>query len=526
MPQKHLFSFLLCLLFCSPTLWGQTHFSRSIGLPYYDALLSPPLDDGSLFVVGEELQGTTTTELVVLHIDSLGQALASWQLGTQQPPTKHLKAQAITQLADGQTVLAGRAITGQVMSAWVGILNGNGQGTNAHEVLFQKGAEWMDMAAMADSGLVVSGQGFLPNAQSATLVARYDKNLKLTWVKALSIPNQYLYLRYITPLPGDNLALAGVLNKGGGVVEHALARMDGAGNIQWAKSYPAPVATTLTVEAIRYDGQDKLYLSGSLYRHNWQYQMFLFAIDTAGNHVWGRNTEASYSAEHRNMVADQSGNWILHGLSNEIFYWDGMSVAFSPSGNLLWARKTDNIVPGNEVVADMVRYPDGGYVWLIDEFSTKRIIRTDGQGLMSLPCGPVPMGLAVSSLNLIGAPITITSVSGANNGSFELSSTRIADSNWSNCTPIGSEAARPAIAATILPQPLRSAARILLSEGSLADDAQLHITDLSGRHLALPVTRLPDGWEIQRGGLPAGIYAFQILQGGQRIASGKLWVAD
>lgn len=34
------------------------------------------------------------------------------------------------------------------------------------------------------------------------------------------------------------------------------------------------------------------------------------------------------------------------------------------------------------------------------------------------------------------------------------------------------------------------------------------------------------GLEIHWGGLPAGLYSYQVLQGGQHIASGKLWIAD
>ena len=55
---------------------------------------------------------------------------------------------------------------------------------------------------------------------------------------------------------------------------------------------------------------------------------------------------------------------------------------------------------------------------------------------------------------------------------------------------------------------------------------QLLLHDLGGKTLVPSVTPTADGLEIQRGGLPAGLYSYQVLQGGQRIASGKLWIAD
>jgi hypothetical protein len=145
---------------------------------------------------------------------------------------------------------------------------------------------------------------------------------------------------------------------------------------------------------------------------------------------------------------------------------------------------------------------------------------------MPLSCGPIPYYVATSPIQLSGAFITLNRLPGPTNAPLAVTPTKIAVSNYADCTPIAAEQARATFAVRVLPQPMRSSARILLAEGSLADDAQLHITDLSGRSLALPATRLHDGWEIQRGGLPAGIYAYQVLQDGQRIASGKLWVAD
>jgi hypothetical protein len=42
----------------------------------------------------------------------------------------------------------------------------------------------------------------------------------------------------------------------------------------------------------------------------------------------------------------------------------------------------------------------------------------------------------------------------------------------------------------------------------------------------IQATALGDGFQLSRAGLANGLYSYQVLQAGQRVASGKLWIAD
>jgi hypothetical protein len=133
----------------------------------------------------------------------------------------------------------------------------------------------------------------------------------------------------------------------------------------------------------------------------------------------------------------------------------------------------------------------------------------------------------VSAITMTTSPFQPTVTRGMPVAAYTVTSSPLPLSNLVQC--LATSAVTPRLTSQpvrVLPQPMRTSARILLPEGTLTDDVQLLLHDRLGRRIALPATRLPDGFELQRGGIAPGLYTYQVLQGGQRIAGGKLWVVD
>ena len=526
MLQKHLFAFLLCLHFCLPSLYSQPSFNRNIGLYSFGyAYLSPSLPNGDILIVGDS-NGVFNKALMVSRIDTAGQTQASWRFSTT-PALSFMRSNGLARLADGRVAMVGQGRLDPNNLGIVCILDTDGQGGAARYLDLGAHTSCTAVEATPDSGLVIGGFGFTANLTYACFIARYDKQLNLIWNYQLITPTFTPQLSGLTVLPDGSVVLAGDLFSGGDPVLF-VARVDALGSVKWAHAYSSS-SLSMGHRSLQYGGGDKLYLSATTNDYaTTKNQMALMAIDTAGNFLWGNAVwnPIGFSAGNHSMLAGYDGTWILHGLRDGLgAHQVGMAAAFSSSGSLLWARTLAFDGPYDNI-EDVVLHPNGGYLWMVNQSYTKRIIKTDSLGLMSLPCGPFPLNAPTTSFQLGANPLAITVSAGPSNTPFTITNHSTVISNASDCIILGTAPQEVPIGIQVLPQPLHHSARILLSGVKLTQNAQLHITDLSGSRLSLPTTRLSDGWEIQRGGLPAGIYAYQVLQDGQRIASGKLWVAD
>jgi hypothetical protein len=528
MLRRLFFPFALCFLLYSSSALSQIDFNRRISLATFQTMMLPPDVDGDYLVVGDtQLFGGWET--IALRLDSAGQTKAGWRLSTM-PSLSNIRPNSITRLADGRAVLVGYGNFAQKDHGFVCILDSSGQGTTASRLDFINGTQWSNVVATPDSGFVVSGSGMTNSFYNVALVARYDKHLNPVWGYQLSSANHIHYTQSVAVLPDGGIILGGSLFNSASQIEIFLANLDASGNLRWGKTYTSPQLTSFSIQSMQYDGQDKLYLSGLSIGAAASFNVFVhLAIDTAGTFLWG-NAVGDPNGEWliaENMLAGHGGTWILHGSrQTQSGPNEGMSLAFSSSGSVLWATTAGFGGGYDEHVEDVVPHPDGGYVWLIDQSTGHRILKTDAQGLMTLPCGPFPLNVIASPFTLNASSTTFNVSSGFTHTPLAVLNTSYGGGNWPDCPILDKQISPAKVSAQVLPQPMRSSARILLTEGTLEDGAHLHFTDLNGRHLSLPATRLPDGWEVQRGGLPAGIYAYQVLQEGQRIASGRLWVAD
>jgi hypothetical protein len=525
MSIQKLFFLAICGVFFTSAAFSQSEFSRRLGIAGYESPMSLQLANGDFIAIADTLVNGSL-EMVAMRLDTAGQTRASWSLAFQ-PVFPGTFPFSLARLKDGRIAVVGLGFVG-FQRGLICLLDSTGQGIVGDMTTHTpSGMRWWDVAATADSGLVVAGSG---HGSSRGLVACYDKHLGLRWAKVLTNLAQQSDLLSVTELAGGGFMVAGFYYPPPHYQQAFLLRLDDQGDFVWMKSYSMGDPLRSRWFDMHYDGNDRLYLVGDTTR-NWEpQQMALLAIDTAGTFLWGKLLDNPNGPGDvvKDIITLPSGDLLMYGTRTVTGARDeGVCAAFSSAGNLLWDRRFQS--PSSNLSIDhVIPLHDGGLMWmLLEDYSHKRLVKTDGQGMMSLPCGPSPINYTVTPMmNFSATPVTgFSTVNGITNTPLVVSNTNRTLNNQLECGAVGLAQARPALAAQVLPQPMYTRARILFSE-DIADDAQLHITDLSGRSLSLPVTRLADGWEIQRGGLPAGIYAYQVLQDGQRIASGKLWVAD
>jgi len=123
---------------------------------------------------------------------------------------------------------------------------------------------------------------------------------------------------------------------------------------------------------------------------------------------------------------------------------------------------------------------------------------------------------------MTAAPLSPTVGSGMGLNTVLIQVTHPTIDNLLNCEPVGIASGKDLLPAQVVPHPMRHSARLVLPLDLDTEGATLQVSDMTGRQVALVTARSSDGFELQRNGLPAGLYAYQVLQEGKLVASGKL----
>ena len=509
--MKKLLQFaLLCLLITPLHLFGQSSFIRSLELTgFWSKTAHDPLTGGFIHINNDYVD--TAFFPVFLRLDAMG-----------SPVQTIFAHKAIFQSARPVDVV--RLAGGGYAAAWQNLLTSlmftlDSTGT---PIAYTESAYYSIVKGMepsSDGGNLAVGYCGAQNVPPfAGWAVKFNAQGDTSWVRMYEIPNGDFRLIDAAALPSGDYILAAQINDTTG-----LMRVSASGALMWTKKYPTISGLPFSPKQIAINADGQILVGGG------SYYAAAAAFDTLGNFQWGTRVQIPDATFIDAVALTPDGDLIMMGSMNMDINQQnldfGINLCISKSGQMRWARMPKYVPGYNYRTCDVEVMPGGQYFWTGRGFAETLLYTTSAVDSMAGPCTPDPLAFSTGTFVLD----TVTAYPATPYRNFlthpVLSLTATSTVSSLVCAPV--DIAKPrTTAATVLPQPLRTSARILLSEGSLTDDAQLHITDLNGRVLSLPVTRLSDGWEIQRGGLPAGIYAYQVLQGGQRVASGKLWIAD
>jgi hypothetical protein len=520
--SRYLLGLMLPLLCCTH-VDGQLTYARSLGLPGGETYLAPhPMTGGSLLLGNGYPHGS----LSATRLDAQGQTVNAYQLDGQNA----FGIFDVELLADSSYIACGMESSGQ-LGTWTFIISLDSGGVPQRIARADPAEQyvWADVQALPEAGFVLIGYALeTPHRiRKCGAVTRFDSNMDTMWTREISFAGHQTRLWSGTLLPGGDLALYGAATDTMTFVNKPfLCRMSKAGDLRWIRAFSAQTGHTYFGEKVVRDGAGRLYLSGIDFdNQSFEAHPALFAFDAEGNLLWARDV---HKVDYAAVLAEcllQGGDVAIGGIAGDsLGNRHGFVASFSSSGNLQWVRVFGL---GTQLTwSDILALPGGGLQLTGNSSNMVQVHQTDAQGEIAGSCNSVAMPTQSMSLTPVTHSLTPILQRGVQQTFVPAASSPMFLTNTVDCLTLDHAPARAPLRATLAPQPMRTSAQLLLPAASMKPHAQLLLHDRSGRAVHPSATRLPDGWEILRGGLPAGIYAYQVLQGGQRIASGKLWIAD
>jgi hypothetical protein len=510
--KRLLLVFILCLVSHPVFLYSQSTFIRSLTLYTPNSKTAPhPPSGGYIHATAKSLGGTIYAAFT--RLDSSGQPVQTTRTGTGIGGNGY--PVDLVRLTGGGYAVAYRALGSTLFYT----LDSMGMPLTCKKGGEQDYIEELEPAP--DGGFLAVG--FCPNARGlavAGLLMKFDAQGDTLWTRTYDLDTTGVDFFDAAALPSGGFIIVGRMDGYAGLV-----KVSAHGQTEWTKQYRVTNGSQLWPKKLVYNGDDQILVGA--YSLSGSYASAV-AFDTLGNFQWGNRITNRTNFTFRRALLTPDGDMVLAGQMVEFVgastFRYGVSLHVTQTGNFTWLHQ--HLFSNTFYLSDVERVPSGGYFWTGSNYSQTLLYKTTATDSIEGACGPVSLNFITAPILLDTTPISPVVVVQTELVNLNLTTFTSSATSAIACAAVAVTDGLPALTTSVLPQPMRSTARILLSAGILADDAQLHITDLSGRQLSLPVTRLPDGWEIQRGGLPAGIYAYQVLQGGQRVASGKLWVAD
>jgi outer membrane protein assembly factor BamB len=522
-----------CLLNLASSAFAQNSFVQSYHAQNIAPALASMPGTGGYLMAAKMYAPGGADELHFLRLDANGAPQGNYTLSST---TNQIFPAKMLPLTSGGFVMAGYMTDPTFNKGLLVRLDPNGtvNALRTYELNTPIGGlEWTGLIPHPDSGFAAVGNGLMnltpPQQAAAGILARLDNQGDTLWTRFYGFENYFTTFRSGLRLAqGDYLVvghtsesspLPGIYN------QLLLQRVSPAGDLLWTKTYALPDRGLVpTAIATRNDG--RVYVSAVVDNgFSEPNSACLFAIDTAGTLIWANeylNVAKNYALD---LALSPLGYAVMVGASSDGTFVAGMSICVDDLGAVRYTHEYRDV----DLCFSILPTADGGYLMSGRDLFLDPLLyvqKTGPQGELYGACAASP--LPISSLSL---PITTFLVnqrvgSGCILGTAVFGTPSDTVSNWSLCNAVAVAPAQEKGIATVAPQPMHSVAQILLPSGRMNGLTSLLLHDLHGRVLTCPVTRLQNGFEVQRGDLSAGIYAYQVLQSGQRIASGKLWIAD
>jgi hypothetical protein len=517
---------LLCLAICfSFDLLAQPNFIKQYTLSSSEFNLVHLPGTGSSLLVGSAATTTSVKPLAFTRLDSQG--TVSGQTGWDGSNTQGAIFN-VRPLADGRLMACGYDFIN--FSDLYGLLveiDATGQPQQAHHLGYNSVARWADVVATPDTGFIALGMGSVQSGiDIQSIFAKFDAQGDTVWTHVYGNSGYEYQLVAGALLPqGDALAFGTSLVIGSNRYTLTAQSMSPSGHLRWAKRYDTGAYSLRPGAAVVHG--DTVYLAFSV-RDSSSFTTVetagMLAMDTTGTVLWATLLAGQDASFARQIGLTPSGEPILVGGYQRGTDTYGLVAAFSSSGSLLWSS---GYGVGNTV--NSILDTDDGYLLAIaDELVSQvmHVARVGTQGQLSSNCDTEIPSWAPTPLGFTAVNLVQNSFGGCYLPSISMGNT---SSSISTSTVCGNLVAVPSVQeaahAVLTPQPMYQVAQLRLPAGNRAG-IQLLLHDLGGKALVPSVIPTADGLEIQRGGLPAGLYSYQVLQGGLRIASGKLWIAD
>jgi hypothetical protein len=513
---------LLMLLGLPALLPAQNGFIRSIPLNPFNADVQPIPATGG-YLLASRFYDSIVPTMVFMELDAFGRTLAVHG----HPSIPELEIISLEPLAGGNYVGVGVGTDAVGDGALSLLVNAQGQVSQPRQLTYNGYFYWYEAVAMPDSGFVAIGQGSIVLDDDYATIARFDRNGDTLWTRMISRTGESFEFSGVNLLPGGDLMAVGnlfdpVSNKS----EVILVRLSPNGGIRWAKRWST--SNGLYAVDLKRVGTKLFTALNTEDATGNVYNMGMAAMDTAGNVAWATNLGGYADAGTAHLSLSANGQPLLLGYhETSVGYNASMAALDASTGNLLWARGYD--LNGEADLFQALPLSGGRYFLLAEEYSSAdpiHIIETMQDGMIPGPCASLTPAFQPAPLTITTLPLTVSVRAGMSVTVPVLGTSSPVVDNILNCEPVAVDPARAQVPVQVLPHPMQTSARAVLPADFDRAGALIQVTDLHGRAVDMLATRTDDGFELHRNGLAAGLYAYQILQGGRRVAAGKLVLQD
>ena len=504
------------VLLCLPALLPAQGFIRSIAMNPFNADIQPLPATGGYLLASRIYDGSTPT-MVFMELDSFCRTQATYGLAT----TEELEVLKLVPLSTGNFAALGSGSDTSGAIALSYLVNAQGNPSNLLIASAGLVDYWVDGVGLPGGGFVAVGSGF-DSQNGYSLLAGFDALGDTTWTRKLTISNEFIEMLAVDLLPGGDLIACGSYNDGQSQrSDIVLARFTAAGGLTWIKRYPAN--TSIYPTDITLSGT-KVFVAGSTEdTANSVYHMGLAAFDTAGNLIWGTELGGYDDAGASRVVIDATGDPLLLGYHDTLSFYNATIASINNVGSLQWARSYD--LHGEAYPLTALPLSNDRYLLMVEESSSSEpihLIETGPDGIIFGPCNSLVPAFTTVPMTMTAVPLAPVITSGMTLTTAMISPTQPTIDNLLDCEPVAVAPSKDLLPAQIVPHPMHTSARLILPLGFDTEGATLQVTDLAGRTVDLTAQRSTDGFALQRNGLPAGLYGYQVLQGGKLVASGKL----
>lgn len=516
--------FTTCLLMWAGQLVAQA-VVHGYGLDAYK-LRAEQLPSGNL-LLNATTPTFTGTDLTWVELDPAGNVLQRQGVSFNQ--FVQLTASAV--LADGRTVSVGMLDLISHASPFT-IVRGGASIGDGTEFVVDNFGEFLGVVAMPDSGYMGLGYRNTLDFRYVATAARVDKHGDTLWTRSFEALDSVFVFNDGVPLPNGDVLLTGtydqdLINR----ADFVVARMAPEGALRWIKRYAANQGTVYPFEMVK-NASNQFFVSVlSVDTVNEKTVPGIIRIDIDGNLLWGKQLAGYPNGEISGISLSSAQEPILYGYYDPALQGNyvGFLAAFDSSGSLSWSSGYASQGSGS-VKAALLQPSNALTVVMSDDVAAfqTQVLFTDPQGGLSpTSCGAVQPAFSVQPLTFSALNLSYTELPGLGHVLHSITAFQPNVTDSVLCAlPIGIPSRSAQLAVEIVPHPLRSSARIRIDGLFSAESMQLQVTDVQGRVLPISVEAVADGFLLNRDGLSVGLYAYQVLQGGRRIASGKLLVQD
>lgn len=513
---------LLSLVFvCThAALVAQSAYVRSLALNPFHADVQPIPATGGYLLASRIYVGFTPT-MIFMELDSFSRTQATYGYTSLE----ELEVMSLIPLAGGNYAGIGGGADSSGTSALTLLVDAQGQVSQVR--LYNRGghSRWGDGVGLPDSGFVAVGSDYDLFSESA-IIARFDAQGDTLWYRTLTSPNSSLEFEGVTLLPdGDLMVIGSYYNDTLPGSDGFLTRFSPNGTLRWSRRIPTTSSTFASDIVL---SGNKLFVSiNTEDSSSGYYNIGVAAFDTAANGIWATMLRGYNDGASRTLTLTATGDPLLLGHYDTLSGYNASLAAFSSTGSLLWAKGYD--LHGEAEMLNVHALSGGRYLLVAEEYTSNEplhLIQTLADGLMPGPCNSVTPSYQPSPLTFTAVPLPVNLQGGTILVSPVIATSNPTIDNLLNCDAVAIDPGKALLPAQLVPHPMREGARLVLPVGIRPEGATLQVMDMGGRMVDMSPQMTADGFELQRNGLAAGLYAYQIFQDGVRVVAGKLVLVD